>query len=85
MSNLYENPHYIVERATVVLGEDNRYGPPGYKVVNKETGVTEHTTMVLPQAIFQADAMSGALTPMKEEEDMAGFSEDVVIPDGKPN
>ena len=43
------------------LGEDGLYGVPGYAVVNNEYTVVEHTCMSLPQAIYQADYMSGAL------------------------
>jgi len=65
MSNIYENEKYEVVVSmgdAPVLGEDGKYSDRGgYLVVNKETGVIEHTTTVLPQALFQADAFLGAL------------------------
>lgn len=68
MSNdtIYSNDTYDVVRCDDALGEDGNYGRPGYAVVNKETGVFEHTTTVLPQALFQADAFSGALGQLSE-------------------
>jgi len=69
MSNIYENEKYIVKTTDNALGEDGNYGYPGYIVINKETGVGEHTTMVLPQALFQADAFMGALTQLDDTTD----------------
>ena len=63
---IYENDKYFVQKATDALGEDGNYGREGYAVVNKVTGVVEHTTTVLPQALFQADAFMGALTSMDD-------------------
>jgi hypothetical protein len=66
---IYENNSYKVVLSDNVIGEDGQYaGRAGYGVVNKETGITEHTTMVLPQALFQADAFEGALGQLNEEE-----------------
>jgi len=61
---LYSNDHYQVMVTDDALGEDGNYGRGGYAVVNKETQIAEHTTMIYPQAIFQADALSGALTQL---------------------
>ena len=58
---IYENDKYKVELTERALGEDGNYGVLGYAVINKENNVIEHTTMVLPQALFQADAFMGAL------------------------
>jgi len=66
MSNIYENDNYTVVLHDNVLGEDGKYGSHGYAVINKETEVIEHTTMVLPQALFQADAFQGALGQINE-------------------
>jgi hypothetical protein len=83
MSNLYENDSYEVILSDNVLGEDNQYGQAGYAVRNKETQVVEHTTMLYPQAIFQADALSGAWRQLKEgpqdAEAIEGVESDVVI------
>lgn len=80
MSNIYENKTYKVVLSDKVLGEDGQYGPPGYAIINIETGVVEHTTMVLPQAIFQADAFMGALGQLNSapEEEVDGASADVI-------
>ena len=77
---IYENKNYQVVLMDKVLGEDGRYGPPGYAILNKETGVVEHTTMVLPQAIFQADAFMGALGQLNSANDaeVDGASADVI-------
>jgi len=66
--SIYENKSYRVTLCDNVIGEDGKYGAKGYAVYNKETGVREHTTMVLPQALFQADAFEGALGQLNEEE-----------------
>jgi len=58
---LYVNEHYLVMPYPDAMGEDNRYGRQGYACVNIETAQVEHTCMALPQAIYQADYMSGAL------------------------
>jgi len=65
---IYENENYEVILFANVIGEDGKYGPSGYAVRNKETRVVEHTTMVLPQALFQADAFQGALGQLNEPE-----------------
>ena len=51
------------------MGEDGNYGRPGYAVINKQTEIVEHTTTVLPQALFQADAFQGALGQMSNSQD----------------
>ena len=77
---IYENEKYEVQSTSDALGEDGRYGRGGYAVINKETGVTEHTTMVLPQALFQADAFMGALGQLNkaDDEEIVGSTSDVV-------
>lgn len=72
MSNLYKNDNYEVVLTGDALGEDGKYGRDGYAVVNLTTGVVEHTTTVLPQALFQADAFQGALGQLSEAQDDAG-------------
>jgi hypothetical protein len=75
MSNLYENANYEVVVSVngdnfLILGEDGNYTDrAGYLIRNRETGVVEHTTMVLPQALFQADAFMGALGQLDETPD----------------
>jgi len=55
-----------------VIGEDGKYREMGgYYVVNKETGVIEHSTIMLPGAIFQAthfnDTLISLLNPVEPE------------------
>ena len=81
---IYQNEKYEVILIDDALGEDGKYGRRGYAVINKETQVREHTTMVLPQALFQADAFMGALSQMdKTTDDDAALIEegpdDVII------
>ena len=79
MSNIYENDNYKVVVTTDALGEDGKYGRTGYAVVNIETGITEHTTTVLPQALFQADAFMGALGQLNDSAD-----DELAIIEGTP-
>lgn len=49
-----------------VLAEDGEYSArDGYLVVNKETGVIEHTTLMLPGAIFQCQHFSDTLASLR--------------------
>ena len=65
---LYDTKNYIVRLAAddeLVIAEDGNYGSGGgYVVVNKETGQIEHTTMILPQAIYQAQGFSDSITAL---------------------
>lgn len=70
MSNLFETERYIVRKrdnSESIVGEDGKYtmSHQGYVVVNKETGQIEHTTTMLPGAIFQCqhfnDTLAGLL------------------------
>ena len=69
---LFDTKHYLVrqrESNESILGEDGAYtiSHSGYVVVNKETDVIEHTTTMLPGAIFQCqhfnDTLVGLLNP----------------------
>ena len=52
----------IADSQELVMGEDGKYACiPGYVVVNKDTKIVEHTTMLLPQAIYQAQGLSDSL------------------------
>jgi hypothetical protein len=66
--SLYDTEKYEVilsEDETVVLGEDGQYHAfPGYAVRNKETQVVEHTTMMLPGAIFQCQHFNDTLVSL---------------------
>ena len=76
MSNiLFETEKYVVEASEgrPVIGEDGKYGDSkGYVVVNLETSVIEHSTIMLPGAIFQCqhfnDTLVSLLNPPAEDE-----------------
>ena len=78
---IYQNEKYKVILCHDALGEDGKYGVMGYAVVNLETNISEHTTMVLPQALFQADAFMGALSNLTstEDEEILGNAPEIII------
>jgi hypothetical protein len=88
MSNvLYETDNYFVLECDNALGEDGKYGVSGYAVVNKKTDVTEHTSMMLPGAIFQAQHFSDTLDslladkgPVAPPIDMSAIDVEDVVP-----
>ena len=73
---MFNTEKYEVRIATdeeVVIGEDGKYSKiGGYIVVNKETKIVEHSTVMLPGAIFQCqhfnDTLISLLTPPEEAE-----------------
>ena len=68
MNSLYENEHYYVIITDNAIGEDGKYGANGYAVINKITKITEHTTTLYPQALFQSDHLSGSLKHHTEKD-----------------
>ena len=76
MSNLFETEKYIVRLASdteLVIGEDGKYGTGGgYVVVNRDSNIIEHSTIMLPGAIFQCqhfnDTLVSLLNPPTEDE-----------------
>lgn len=65
--------YYEIVITDKVLAEDGKYYEAegiGYALRNKETGIIEHTTMVLPGIIFQAESLDSMLddllTPPKD-------------------
>ena len=72
MSNLLEKiaqfnedlKHYTVQPVEDSIQEDGNYGGKGYGIVNNETGVTEHTTICLPAALYQATHFDDMLTSL---------------------
>ena len=79
--------YYEVVEAYRVLAEDGKYKESvnehqGYAIVNKATGIIEHTTMVLPGAIFQAESLDsmlgGLLEPPVDAPKAEGNGEDVI-------
>jgi hypothetical protein len=74
VSNIYETEKYIVRQASdteLVVGEDGQYkNGGGYVVINRETNIVEHSTIMLPGAIFQCqhfnDTLVSLLSPVEE-------------------
>lgn len=63
---IHDNKHYEVVIIPDALGDNGQYEREGYGIINKETGVIEITTTVLPQAIFSADGLSDSMTALQE-------------------
>jgi len=77
VKNLFETEKYYVREklsTEAIVGEDGKYttNQLGYVVVNKDTGVIEHSTTMLPGAIFQCqhfnDTLISLLTPPSEDD-----------------
>ena len=68
-------PLYMTEKYAVVITDEalNEAGTAsdarGYAVVNTDTGITEHTSLCLPAAMFQADNFNRTLCSLLEEDD----------------
>jgi hypothetical protein len=75
---IFETEKYTVERSAgrPVIAEDGKYtdAVEGYLVINRETNVVEHSTIMLPGAIFQAqhfnDTLVSLLSPPVDDEGM---------------
>lgn len=68
---LYETDNYVVKSAVDVdvISEDGNYRKcDGYVVVNRATGQVECTTMIFPQAIYQAQGFSDSVESLTKEE-----------------
>ncbi len=84
MTVLYDTKHYVVEDAAgrSIIGEDGAYtkSHDGYCVINKESGNIEHSTTMLPGAIFQAQHFSDTLesllnpTPIEDTDALASLN-----------
>ena len=88
MSNLFETEKYIVrlaENDESIIGEDGKHTLThgGYVVVNKETDVIEHSSTMLPGAIFQCQHFNDTLVSLlsKEDEDADFGLEAVDVPE----
>ena len=85
MSNLFETEKYVVELAgdRPVIGEDGKYGTAaaGYVVINKETGVIEHSTVMLPGAIFQCQHFNDTLISLLADPEEAIDIEALDVPE----
>lgn len=68
---LYNTEKYIVTTTAAALNEaGTACDAPGYAVVNKDTGITEHTSLCLPAAMFQADNFNRTLVQLTTEEEV---------------
>ena len=79
----------IADEENMVIGEDGKYGTGGgYVVVNLETDIIEHSTVMLPGAIFQCqhfnDTLVSLLSP-PEEADIVELASVNVPDDIVPN
>lgn len=87
MSNLFETERYIVRKrdnSESIVGEDGKYtmSHDGYVVVNKETNVIEHSTTMLPGAIFQCQHFNDTLVSLlTDPEDNITALTSVDVPD----
>lgn len=67
-NGLYDTEKYMVVTTDAALNEvGDACDAPGYAVVNKQTGITEHTSLCLPAAMFQADNFNRTLTSLLAE------------------
>jgi hypothetical protein len=60
---------YVIEPTTLAIGEEGKYvdgkgSTVGYAVVNTITGVIEHTSVILPGVIYQAQHFDNMLRSM---------------------
>ena len=78
---LYDTKNYevvVADSHESVMAEDGKYANvPGYVVTNKDTGIVEHTSMMLPQAIYQAQGLSDSLDALLKA-DEPGLSDNIV-------
>jgi hypothetical protein len=78
MTVLYKNTKYKVTEFASAIGEDGKYGRPGYAVVNLTTGVPEATGTVLPQIITAADYYENVMNGIEASDKPAAVVEDDV-------
>ena len=83
---LYSTEKYIVIVTDAALNEvGDACDARGYAVVNKDTSIVEHTTLVLPAAMFQADNFNRTLVSLLTEvpespaDAIEGLPEDVTV------
>lgn len=84
---LYDTERYEVVETENALNETGQaFGSRGYAIVNKDTGITERTSMCLPDAMFTADSFNKMLTQLLAEDTeqagndiLEGIAEDVSI------
>lgn len=64
-----ELTYYSITQTKDAVGEDGKKGSDGYAVTNKENDVVEHTTTILPGAIFQARHLDDMLVSLIQAAD----------------
>ena len=73
---LFDTDKYTVEESNgrSIVGEDGKYttSHTGYVVINKETQVIEHSTTMLPGAIFQCQHFNDTLVSLLNPADPEG-------------
>lgn len=85
-----ELKYYVIELSEFAIGEDGNYlrgsgdNLAGYAVRNKESGVVEHTSMLLPAIIFQAEHLDSMLDSLLNKEDTPTL-ESLPVDDVLPN
>lgn len=84
-TQLYSLEKYVVVTTDEALNEaGTACDARGYAIVNKDTGITEHTSLCLPAAMFQAENFNRTLVslleePSEDEDLLEAVTEDVTI------
>ena len=66
---MYENDTYKIVVTDNAIGEDGKYGQPGYALVNKETDIVEQTSMMYPALLSSAAQLEDAIEFLTKEEE----------------
>lgn len=82
--------YYELRLVDKSLGEDGKWvegKDVGYGLINKATGITEHTSVMLPGVLWQATHFESTLKSLLEEEEVAktGPTGEDVVPFGPLN
>lgn len=78
---LFSNDRYYVDVTDEALQEDQTTYGAGYAMINRETGITEMTHMVLPFLIHQANQNAAFLDHLLEEDAASELSRFVEAPE----
>jgi len=82
---------YVIEPSDFAIGEDGEYirgangESVGYCVRNVETDIVEHTSMLLPAIIFQAEHLDSMLTSLINKEEPSAQLAEMPVDDVVPN
>lgn len=83
-----ELEYYVVQPVGRCVGDDGKYfegDPAGYGVVNKATGVVEHTSTILPGVLFQATHFDSTLKSLLAPKTVADPFDNMPTDDIVPN